>query len=283
MLGGLLRFVYVRKMRLLGTPLFVLSSGGRPTNPPTTPPLSDQSAMRHVAFSVLSFFLRVYFFPLSILNRNLNRAHSILPFDYLSVPIPITRAHKHLPLNDVQATGRLHDARHLAGLERKGGFLKGLLHVAFAKVAQVAPLTGTAAVGLGDGQLGQRLLLGLDDLLVVYLDDVSGLGLGAGDFVLRGVGRGTRQHTVCTTQRIALLISCPGATVAFALPWLSFVPLPNHARPNGQRFWSHACKPPTPPLSCFFFFAFLVRFAKTSVRTDFQLEGRRDSLCFTSR
>lgn len=133
----------------------------------------------------------------------------------------------------MQTTGRLHDARHFSGLERKCSLLKGLLHVSFSKVAQVTALASTAAVGLGDSQLGQCLLLRLDDLLVVYLDDLSGLGLGAGDFVLRGLGkRNTSAHHV----HAALLgpsywaLALPRAAVDLTQPYSS----PNHARLIGQ-------------------------------------------------
>lgn len=88
-----------------------------------------------------------------------------------------------LPLDDMQATGRFHNPRDLTGLQGKGGLLKGLLHVSFAKVTQIAALAGTTAVGLGNRQLGQGLFFGLDNLLVILLDDLSSFCLGAGDFV----------------------------------------------------------------------------------------------------
>lgn len=108
-----------------------------------------------------------------------------------SVPVPIASYSKlartkDLPLDDMQATGSFHNSRNLAWLQCKGSLLKRLLHISFAKVAQVASLASTAAVGFGDSQFGQRLLFGFDDLLVVYLDDLPGLGLGTGDLVLRG-------------------------------------------------------------------------------------------------
>lgn len=54
-----------------------------------------------------------------------------------------------LPLNQVQAASRLDDTAHLPRLQAKGGVLKFLLHVALAKVAQVAAFAGGGAVRLG--------------------------------------------------------------------------------------------------------------------------------------
>lgn len=89
-----------------------------------------------------------------------------------------------VPFNKVQAACRLNDAAHLAGLEAKGGVLELLLHVALAKVAQVAALAGRGAVRLGGGDVaeaGAQL-----DLLLVALEDRAGFFLGAGDFGLGG-------------------------------------------------------------------------------------------------
>ena len=55
----------------------------------------------------------------------------------------------------MQTARRVDDGADLSGLEGKGGLLKLLLHIALAKVAQVAALAGAAAVGLGLGQLAE--------------------------------------------------------------------------------------------------------------------------------
>lgn len=80
----------------------------------------------------------------------------------------------------MQPARRVHDARDAAGLQGKGGLLELLLHVALAKVAEVAALAGAAAVGLGDGELLQGGVAALDALLVA-LDDLLGVILGARD------------------------------------------------------------------------------------------------------
>lgn len=101
-----------------------------------------------------------------------------MPGSRVPVPAPNGMSVADSPLNQMQSTGRVHDARDAAGLQRKGSFLELLLHVPLAKVAQVAALPGTAAVGLGDGQLLQGGVAALDALLVVF-DDSLGLALGA--------------------------------------------------------------------------------------------------------
>lgn len=88
-----------------------------------------------------------------------------------------------VPLNQMQTAGRLDDAAHLAGLQAEGGVLKLLLHVALAKVAQIAALAGRGAVGLGQGELAQGDGARLD-LLLVAAEDLEGLILGARDFGL---------------------------------------------------------------------------------------------------
>lgn len=80
----------------------------------------------------------------------------------------------------MQSTRRLDNSRDLAGLQRKGGLLKLLLHVAFAEISQVSLLVGAAAVGLGVSQVAEGDLAALDALLVA-LDDAPGLVLAAGD------------------------------------------------------------------------------------------------------
>lgn len=83
-------------------------------------------------------------------------------------------------LNQMQSTRRVHHTRDLAGLQREGRLLELLLHVTPAEVSQIPPLTGTAAVGLGDGQ-GAEGDLAAPDALLVALDDPLGLVLAAGD------------------------------------------------------------------------------------------------------
>jgi hypothetical protein len=78
------------------------------------------------------------------------------------------------PLDKVQPARRVDDAADLAGLQRKGGVLKLLLHVAAAKVAEVAPLARAAAVRLGLGQVAQARPAAPDRLLVA-LDDLAGV------------------------------------------------------------------------------------------------------------
>lgn len=87
------------------------------------------------------------------------------------------------PLNQVQPARGIDNPRDLARLEGKGGFLEGGLHVALSKIAKVAALPSTAAVGLGDGQVAQRGLAARDALLIA-LDDLPGVVFGAGDLGL---------------------------------------------------------------------------------------------------
>lgn len=94
------------------------------------------------------------------------------------------------PFNQVQPTRRLDDAANLARVEAESSILELLLHVALAEVTQVAPLTGAAAVGLGQGELAKGGLTRLD-LLLVGLDDVQGVLLAAGDLCLSPAGRTT--------------------------------------------------------------------------------------------
>lgn len=70
----------------------------------------------------------------------------------------------------MQATGRVHHARDVAGLERERGVLELLLHVAAAEIPQVAPLTCAAAVGLGDCEIAEGDLAALDAFLVGFND-----------------------------------------------------------------------------------------------------------------
>jgi hypothetical protein len=88
-----------------------------------------------------------------------------------------------LPFNKMQPTGRLDNATHLAGLERKCSLLKLLLHVSLAKVPKIPPLAGAAAVALGHGQLTQGSLAALDAGLVL-LDNDHGVILAAGNLAL---------------------------------------------------------------------------------------------------
>lgn len=96
---------------------------------------------------------------------------------------PKQRDSNYSPLNQVQAARRLHDAADVTRVQTKGSFFKLPLHVTLAEVAQVTPLTGTAAVGLGQGQLAERGGTGLD-LGLVSLDDLECVLLGAGNFGL---------------------------------------------------------------------------------------------------
>lgn len=88
-----------------------------------------------------------------------------------------------VPFNQMQATGSLDNAAHLARLKGKRGFFKLLLHVAAAKVAKIAALSRRRAVGLGRGEVAERCGARLD-LGLVGLDDIHGLFFGAGDFGL---------------------------------------------------------------------------------------------------
>lgn len=83
-------------------------------------------------------------------------------------------------LDQVQATGRVYHTRDVAGLERKGGVLELLLHVAAAEIPQVTPLTCAAAVGLGNCEVAEGDLAALDALLV-GLDDLLCVVFAAGD------------------------------------------------------------------------------------------------------
>lgn len=83
-------------------------------------------------------------------------------------------------LNQMQPARRIDHTRDLTRLQGKGSLLKLLLHVTLAEVTQVAPLTGTAAVGLGDGQVAKGDFAALDALLVA-LDDLLSLVLATGD------------------------------------------------------------------------------------------------------
>lgn len=80
----------------------------------------------------------------------------------------------------MQATGRVHHTRDVAGLERECGVLKLLLHVAPAEIPQVTPLTCAAAVGLSDCEVAEGDVAALDALLV-GLDDLLCFFFAAGD------------------------------------------------------------------------------------------------------
>lgn len=87
----------------------------------------------------------------------------------------------------MQAACRLHDAANLTRVQTKGSFFKLPLHVTLAEVAQVTPLTGTAAVGFGQSQLAERGRTGLN-LGLVSLDDLERVLLGAGNLGLCLIG-----------------------------------------------------------------------------------------------
>ena len=88
-----------------------------------------------------------------------------------------------VPLDQVQSRRRLHDAADLALLQRERRLLELLLHLAGAEVAEVAALARAAAVALGRGQAGERVLAGLDALLVRRQHHAR-LALGARDAAL---------------------------------------------------------------------------------------------------
>ena len=123
-----------------------------------------------------------------------------------------------LPLDEMQPAGGLHDAADLAGLEAERGVLELLLHVALAKVAEVAALAGAAAVGLGEGQLAEGDFAGLD-LGLVGLDDLEGLVFGAGylglDAVSLGLFLAEPRASSFRLQRIIVSCGC-GPLVATA-------------------------------------------------------------------
>jgi hypothetical protein len=98
----------------------------------------------------------------------------------------------------MQAAGRLNDATNLAGVEGKSGILKLLLHVATAKVAEVAALPGAGAVALRKSELSERGGARLDALLVAA-DDGGGVVLGAGNVGL-APGRGPARVAVLDEQ-----------------------------------------------------------------------------------
>lgn len=83
----------------------------------------------------------------------------------------------------MQAARRVHHRRNLPGLERKGGILKLLLHIALAEVAQVPLLAGAGAVRFDLGELAERRLAVLD-FLFVLLDQGQCLVFCAGDLAL---------------------------------------------------------------------------------------------------
>lgn len=84
----------------------------------------------------------------------------------------------------MQPTGSLDNVRQLSWLKRERGILKLLLHITTPKVSQVSHLARGAAVGLGDGEVGEGGLAGTD-LLLVLEDDGHGLVLCALDLSLR--------------------------------------------------------------------------------------------------
>lgn len=94
----------------------------------------------------------------------------------------------YVPLDQVQTTRRLDHAAHLAGLEVESGILKLLLHVALAKVSQVAALACGRAVGLGGGELAEGDVSRLDRGFVA-LDDGEGFVFCACDFRLCIINR----------------------------------------------------------------------------------------------
>lgn len=84
----------------------------------------------------------------------------------------------------MKAASCLHNSAHLARLEAKGSIFKLLLHVSLAKVSEVTSLTGRRAVGFGESELTKCDTTRLD-LLLVVLDDLKGLLLGARDLSLQ--------------------------------------------------------------------------------------------------
>lgn len=80
----------------------------------------------------------------------------------------------------MQPTRSIYYARDATRLQGKGSVLKLALHVALAKVPQIAALAGTATVRLGDGEVLQGRLAAVDALLVV-LDNLLCVFLRARD------------------------------------------------------------------------------------------------------
>lgn len=78
----------------------------------------------------------------------------------------------------MQPARRIHHSRNTTRLQRKRRLLKLALHIALAKVSQVAALARAAAVRLGDRQVLQRRLAA-GDALLVRLDDCLRVLLGA--------------------------------------------------------------------------------------------------------
>jgi hypothetical protein len=103
-------------------------------------------------------------------------------FAMLFWPCPVLDPMKYLlqALNQMQATGRVHYARDVTGLECKCGVLELLLHVAAAEIPQVTPLTSAAAIGLGNCEVAEGDLAALDALLV-SLDDLLCFVFAASD------------------------------------------------------------------------------------------------------
>jgi hypothetical protein len=89
-----------------------------------------------------------------------------------------------LPLNQVKAASCLHNSAHLARLETKGSIFELLLHVSLAKVSKVTSLTSRRAVGFTKSELTKCDTTRLD-LLLVVLDDLKSLLLGARDLSLQ--------------------------------------------------------------------------------------------------
>lgn len=118
----------------------------------------------------------------------------------------------------MQSTCRLHDTAHLTGLESKGRILEFFLHVALAKVAEIAALAGRGAVGFGGGELTEGDFARLDSGLVGF-DDLEGVVSGAGDFrlgqIMSAGTRGGRERSWRCGGKVprasCLVVDCRGA------------------------------------------------------------------------
>lgn len=93
-----------------------------------------------------------------------------------------------LPLDQVKTARGFHNVAQLVDVERESSILKLLLHDTPAKDAKVAKLMGAVAVRLPLGEVAEGIASGPDPVAVA-LDDLAGVGLGAGDAGLQGDGQ----------------------------------------------------------------------------------------------
>lgn len=170
-----------------------------------------------------------------------------------------------IPLNQMQSTRCVDNSRNFTWPQSKSGLLKGSLHITLSKISQVSALSGAAAVGLGDGQVAKRGLAALDTRLVA-LDNLAGFVFGSSDLsLLVGEKATSAQVPSYTADRCQCILSLftireKPRVQAVRREHRAITSLPDYL----SRMFSQYITQEIP-------------------HTSFQLDGRLDSLCLTSR